>query len=77
LYARLRDRAVIGERWIAGFGAAVVDGDVEGDGSAAAPPVVAAPNAGAAATAETIKLDTTLLTVRARKTTTSFVGLRG
>ena len=69
----LRDRAVIGERWIAGFGATVV----EGDASAAAPPVVAAPNAGAAAMAETIKLDTTLLRVRARKTTTSFVGLRG
>jgi len=53
LYATLRDRAVIGERWIAGFGVTVVEviagfgvTVVEVVGSAAAPPVVAAAERG-------------------------------
>ncbi len=69
---------MIGERWIAGVGAAagvVVAGAVVVL-PAAAPPVVAA-RAGVAETARSVKLPRNVLRVRTRKSTTSFVGLRG
>jgi hypothetical protein len=69
----LRDFETIGDRWIAG--AVVAAGAVAGL-PAAAPPVVTAIE-GVAATARNVKLLRNVLRVRTRKTTTSFVGLRG
>ena len=69
---------MIGERWIAVAGvvapAVVVMAGVVL--SAGAPPVVVA-SAGVAAEARIVKLPRNVLRVLTRKTTTSFVGLRG
>jgi hypothetical protein len=77
LYVRRRDFAVIGERWIAGAVAGVGAGVLAGaTAPTAAPPVVTA-KVGVAAMARNVKLTRKVLRVRTRKTTTSFVGLRG
>jgi len=68
-------RAVIGAVWI-GFAAGVVGVGLAETPPAATPPVVPA-NAGAAPTAKIAMLQKNALRVRARKTGTSFVGLRG
>jgi hypothetical protein len=69
---------VTGSRWIVGAaGAVVVVGVVVvGVAPAAAPPVEAARALGAP-TAKKMELQTIALRVDTRKTTTSFVGLRG
>jgi hypothetical protein len=83
LYVRRRDLEVIGERWIAravGAGVAAGTGVVLGAGAAVLPataPPVVADRAGVAAMARIVKLLRNVLRVRTRKTTTSFVGLRG
>ena len=68
-------RAVIGERWMCGAVAAA-GADVVGVPAATVPPGELADAAGAAMT-RSIKLLRNALRVRTRKTTTSFVGLRG
>ena len=75
----MRDFAVIGDRWIAGAGEALAGAVVLAGAlllPASAPPVVA-DNAGVATTARNVKLLRKAMRVRTRKTTTSFVGLRG
>ena len=74
MYESLRDFDVIGVRRIAG--ALVGAGVAVVVLPAAAPPVVVA-MAGVAAMAVIVKLPRNVLRVGTRKTTTSFVGLRG
>jgi hypothetical protein len=66
------ERDVTGIRWSRGAGVAVATGAPPAD----APPVLAA-SALVAQNATRIKLQKTAKTERDRKTTTSFVGLRG
>ena len=74
----MRDFAVIGDRWIVGAGEALAGAVVLAGAllPASAPPVVA-DSAGVAAMARNVKLLRKAMRVRTRKTTTSFVGLRG
>jgi hypothetical protein len=72
----LRDFDVIGDRWIAGAVTGAVAAGAGVGAPAAAPPVVTAIE-GAAAANRNVKLPRNVLRVRTRKTTTSFVGLRG
>ena len=70
----IEERAVTGARCSGAVRLEVVGAAVEG--AADAPPVLAARALGAPVTA-IVRLQMTALRVRNRKTTTSFVGLRG